>query len=254
MMAGHWRINGFYDVTKLTGLFEAAQRRESCRSFAAAPSTEQWNALTHAADELALPGVRIALGLCDTSLFKPLLAGLVIKFENVQRFAAVIVRDREPQTVVDAGVSGEMFLLRAVELGLGACWVSGTYKRGQVGLRLEADERIVALLALGIPKRLPDLPIRRRRKEITALCPAFDSLNSAQQEIVQYVQIAPSAINLQPWRISPAGPSELTISVGTPGQRLDLGIGLCHALLALGSTPAQFSLGENALSATVRQL
>ncbi len=252
-MPSNWRLNGFYDITKLTGLFEAAQRRESCRAFAAAPTAEQWNALLSAADDLVMPGVRIALGICDNSLFQPML-GLMMKFENVQRFAAVMTTDKEPKSVVNAGVSGEMFLLRAVEMGLAGCWVSGTYKRGQVGIKTGDGEKIVSLIALGRPKTLPSLPIKRKRKDLLALCPDFDSLNFALKEIAQYVQIAPSAMNLQPWRMKLEGPNALSVSVGMAGQRLDLGIGMCHALLALGNTPALFSLSDNAQRATIELL
>ena len=252
-MAGSWNLNGFYDNSKLTALFEAVLRRESCRQFAAAPCTENWNALLAAADELALPGTRIALGLCDTSLFQPLM-GLFMKFENVQRFAAVIATDGEPRSIVNAGVSGEMFLLRAVELGLGGCWVSGTFKRGQVGLKVGGGEKLLALIPLGIPKHLPELPIHRKRKALSVLCPEYDSLTPAFKEVAQYVQFAPSAMNLQPWRIKLINPGALSLSVGMPGQRVDLGIGVCHAMLALGSTPALFSLDESGLVATIELL
>ena len=42
MMDGQWHVNGYFDSTKLTGLYEAAQRRESTRLFAAAPCAEKW--------------------------------------------------------------------------------------------------------------------------------------------------------------------------------------------------------------------
>ena len=252
-MAGNWSINGFYDSSKLTGLFEAAQRRESCRLFAAAPSTEQWNTLLVASDELAMPGTRIALGLCDNSLFQPML-GLFMKFENVQRFAAIIAHEGDPKNVVNAGISGEMFLLKAVELGLGGCWVSGTFKRGQVGIKLRGGEKLLALIALGTPKKLPNLPIQRKRKDLSAICPEFDTMGSALKEVAQYVQIAPSAMNLQPWRMKLLNTGAASIAINTPALRLDLGIAMCHVLLALGSTPALFTLDDNATSATVELL
>ena len=88
-MNENWVLNGFFDAPKLTGLYEAAQRRVSCRSYAAAPTGEQWNALLAAAESLALPGVRIVPGLCDNALFQPMM-GLLMKFENVQRYAAIL--------------------------------------------------------------------------------------------------------------------------------------------------------------------
>jgi nitroreductase len=252
-MASNWPLNGFYDVPGLTGLYEAAQRRESCRSFAAAPTCDQWNALLAAADTLTLPGARIALGMCENSLFQPLF-GLFSKFENVQRFAAVIARDGSPQSAVDAGVSGEMFLLRAVELGLGACWVSVSFKRGQVGIKLAEGEKLLAVIALGIPKQEPKLPVVRKRKDIAVICPEADSLAPALREAAQYVRIAPSAMNLQPWRITMVSDKEVTLAVAVAPLRLDLGIALAHAVLALGSTPAQFTLDDTGLVAGIELL
>lgn len=253
-MASNWRLNGYFDSTKLTGLFEAVQHRESCRSFSAAPTTAQWNALLTAASTLAMPGVRIALGMCENSLFQPAVTSLFVKFTNVQRFAAILSTDSQPRSVVNAGVSGEMFLLRAVELGLGGCWVSGTYRRGQVGLKLESNEKILALMPLGIPKTLPDLPIQRKRKDITAICPQFDVMAPALKEIAQYVQTSPSGMNMQPWRMKLINPTTATISVGSGAQKLDLGIAMCHALLALGNTPALFSLDDSGQTATIELL
>ncbi|MEG1677077.1 MAG: nitroreductase family protein [Clostridia bacterium] len=126
--AATWPLNDFYSPEKSTSLFEAIPRRQSCRCFLSAPSTEQWNALGSAAKAYALPDVRIALGLCDTALFQPFM-GLLMKFENVQRYAAIITRSTSPQSIVDAGVSGEMLMLHAVSIGLAGVWVVGTYKK-----------------------------------------------------------------------------------------------------------------------------
>lgn len=252
-MAGEWALNGFYDVSGLTGLYEAAARRQSCRSFTAAPTCEQWNRLAAAAEALTLPGARIALGMCDNALFQPLF-GLLMKFENVQRFAAVIAADGAPQSAVNAGVSGEMLLLRAVELGLGGCWVSGTFKRGQTGVELKPGEKLLALIALGVPAQQPTLPLSRKRKNLAALCPEYEALCPALREVASYVRIAPSAMNLQPWHITMLSDKAVTVAVALPRLRLDLGIALAHTVLALGATPALFSLDDTGLVATVELL
>lgn len=252
-MAGEWALNGFYDVSGLTGLYEAAVRRESCRIFAAAPTAAQWAALQAAAAELTLPGARIALGLCDNSLFQPLF-GLLVKFENVQRFAAVIATGDAPESAVNAGVSGEMLLLRAVELGLGGCWVSGSFKRRKVGVELRPGEKLMALIALGVPAQEPVLPIVRKRKELAVICPEYEALCPALREAAEYVRIAPSAANLQPWRFTMLSDRAVTLAVALSPLRLDLGIALCHVALALGSTPARFSLDDTGLVATVELL
>ncbi|MEA5013056.1 MAG: nitroreductase family protein [Candidatus Limiplasma sp.] len=251
-MPGPWTLNGFYDAMEMTGLYEAISLRESCRSFASAPAAEVWNSLQCCAQACALPGTRIALGLCDTSLFQPL-GGFGMKFENVRCFAAVIVGENTPENVVNAGIGGEMVMLSAVEQGLGGVWVSGTYKRSKVPLSLEPGEKIKALMALGVPDLPPKPPLARKRKALELLCePGFDKAPSPFREAALVVRAAPSAMNLQPWRMR-YGPEEntMTLSVKQSFQRLDLGIAVSHVLLALGKTPASFALSENGLSATV---
>ena len=250
-MASDWRLNGFMDAEQLSELYEATELRQSCRHFASAPTTEQWRLLLDTADRCALRGVRIALGMCDTSLFRPML-GLFASFENVQRFAAIIVMDSTTRSVVNAGVSGEAFLLTAVRNGMAGCWVTGTFKRSQVGLHLAAGEKLLGLIALGNPITPPSPPLTRKRKPLAELCmPDPTAYPLAFREVAQCVRIAPSAMNYQPWRMTLLSDTSLRVAVSLPAQRLDLGIAMCHATLAIGATSAIYSLAEDGLSATI---
>lgn len=250
-MPEQWQLNGFYDISKLNPLLEAMEQRYSCRLFDCAPSAQQWERLQKAAETLALPGVRIVLNLCDTSLFQPM-GGILMKFENVQRYAAIITTNEDPRSLVNAGVSGEMLLLSAVADGMAGVWVSGTYKKNQTGLTLGEGEKLRALIALGIPKTSPTLPIARKRKEIAQIC-AFDTSKSPAvvREMARAIQIAPSAMNIQPWLLSMPDEKEMTVSVKRPAQQLDLGIAMCHALLAMGRTSADFALSPDGQCASV---
>ncbi len=253
-MPENWQTNGFSDMSQMTALFEAIPYRESCRSFASAPTTDQWNGLLAAADTFKMAGMRIALGMCDTSLFKPF-GGLLIKFENVQRFAAIITTDDSPRSVLNAGVAGEMFMLEAVTLGLGGVWVAGTYKHSQVGLRLEAGEKIAALIALGVPKTTPVPPLDRKRKELSQICsPNFSQAPNAFREAALTVHAAPSAMNLQPWLMAYQPEKTLVLSVKRAVNRLDLGIALAHAILGLGQTEGVYTLSDDALSVSITLL
>ena len=241
--AATWPLNNFYAPGETTALFEAISCRQSCRRFHSAPSTAQWNDLAAAAKSLTRPGARIALGLCDTSLFQPFF-GILMKFENVQRYAAVITADDSAQSLVSAGVSGEMLLLDAVRMGLAGVWVAGTYKKNGVGLTLEPGEKIAALIALGVPAEPPANSFRRKRKPLKELMENdFSPAPIALREIAQSVWAAPSALNRQPWRMryEPEG----TLYLRTPAPSLDLGIAAAHAVLALGNTAASFSLSED---------
>ena len=119
---------------------------------------------------------------------------------------------------------------------------------------LRQNERLLAVLALGVPQAEPQPPLTRKRKPPEAFCPDYAALPSALREVVDYVRIAPSAMNLQPWRITMVSDQEVTLAVAVAPLRLDLGIALAHAVLALGSTPAQFTLDDTGLVAGIELL
>jgi len=226
--------------------------RCSCRSFnQSPPASEQWNELKCAAETFSLPGTRIILAECDNALFSPFF-GLLMKFENTQRFAAIITTDDKAESIVNAGICGEMLMLSAVSQGLGGVWVAGTYKRKDTNINLAEGETIRALIALGIPadtlrgirrdaaENQPSSPANRKRKPLAQICSAnFSEAPAIFQEAAVAVQAAPSAMNMQPWQLA-YEPGEsantLSICVKRPSQRLDLGIAVCHAMLAFTSS------------------
>jgi nitroreductase len=66
--------------------------------------------------------------------------------------------------LLDLGIAGEHFLLRAVELGLGGCWIGWfDAKRAAKALGIPRNERLTSLLALGFPAEDPaGLPPKKR--------------------------------------------------------------------------------------------
>lgn len=240
-----WCLNHFYNPEELAALYEQIPRRASCRRFLSAPSAAQWSELGEAAKRLTLPGVRLELNLCTTELFQPF-GGLLMKFENVQRYAAVFAA---PDAVVNAGISGELLLLEAVRLGMAGVWVSGTYKR-KAAPAAQPGERLLALIALGVPPE--DFAVgQRNRKPLQALVTRGE-LGGIFREIALAVQTAPSAMNGQPWQLACEEDGTVEISVKRPNSRLDLGIAAAHALLALGSTNARFDLAPDQLSVRMK--
>ena len=55
---------------------------------------------------------------------------------------------------------------------------------------------------------------------------------------------APSAVNLQPWRLSYAGRTLLLMKGGLGGSELDLGIALLHMSLGVGEKEHEIQWGE----------
>lgn len=74
-------------------------------------------------------------------------------FENARNYLAGVVDAAVPDVMERAGYFAEKFVIKAVELGLGTCFVGGTYKESAVKAQLRAGEKILFLVLLGHPER-----------------------------------------------------------------------------------------------------
>ena len=108
--------------------------------------------------------------------------------------------------------------------------MSGTYRRKQIRLPMQENETVLAVIAVGVPEKPLQAPENRRRKPLDKLMNAVPA-DGMMLDAAKLVQIAPSAMNMQPWRMEALpGAFALTIS---DRALLDGGIALCHAELAL---------------------
>lgn len=161
-----------------------------------------------------------------------------------------------PRAMEDFGHHFEQVILKATELGLGTCWMGGTFnqtffarriglKPGEampivspVGYRAARPHTIDSLLRLstGARQRKPwqDLFFRGNTPlDMAAAGPLAQPL--------EMVRLAPSASNLQPWRLVVDGDAvhfffqrsrALTFFLGPDLQRIDMGIAMCHFALS----------------------
>ncbi len=166
---------------------------------------------------------------------------------------------RGPHDAEDYGYLVEQAILQATGLGLGTCWLGGTFTKGRFAARLgglACDEIMPAVISLGYPaddgaarirereagsRRLPasSLFFDERFGEALALAPG-DPFATA----LEAVRMAPSASNKQPWRVVRRGADWHFYLQRTRGygkgsplfavlrladlQRVDLGIAQCH--------------------------
>ena len=192
-------------------LRQAALVRTSCRSFAGAPDTAAFAALSYVVGRCALPGARLVLTPVDESLFTGTILGMG-RITGCKMAAVVIACGTEALCRVNAGILGEAFVLEATALGLGTCWVSGTYRRKQIRLPMQENETALAVIAVGVPERPLQAPENRRRKPLDKLMNAVPA-DGMMLDAAKLVQIAPSAMNMQPWRMEALpGAFALTIS------------------------------------------
>ena len=123
---------------------------------------------------------------------------------------------------VDLGYCLEKVVLEATALGLGSCWLGGTFRRSRFARRIELadDELLPVVIPLGCPaesEKLWDRLIRSgsrssRRKPWCELfftedgrTPLSEKDAGSYRNALEAVRLAPSALNRQPWRIIRTG-------------------------------------------------
>jgi hypothetical protein len=164
----------------------------------------------------------------------------------------------------DFGYLFELLVLKATDLGLGSCWLGGSFTRSRFAktMDLREEQIIPAVSPIGIPTKqrsMVDRVIRwgagsRKRKSWGELfydcgtaAPLSQDKAGGFATALEMVRLAPSASNRQPWRCIKAGDTIHFYLQRSPGygagtsidlQRIDMGIAMAHFDLAMEATGA----------------
>jgi nitroreductase len=162
--------------------------------------------------------------------------------------------------LVDFGFRMQAIVLLLADMGLGSCWLGGSFRKSRFSERIGAadGECVPSVLSFGVPAEKPRLletlmragagSDRRRPFESLFFKSGFDRPLSRGEagpfaRIFEMVRLAPSASNRQPWRIvwnpeSGAFHFFLQRDAGYGRQlrwlkrldlqRVDMGIAACH--------------------------
>jgi len=174
---------------------------------------------------------------------------------------------RAPKDLEDYGYLTELAVLRATGLGLGTCWLGGTFSKSSFAARLGGlgrHETMPAVVSTGYPGDDGTGRIREREEGSRRLPSSelfFDGAfgrpllvdDPAFAGALEAVRTAPSASNKQPWRVvrdggdgrdwhfylrrTPRygkGSALFTVLRLADLQRVDLGIAMCHFELVAG--------------------
>jgi len=167
------------------------------------------------------------------------------------------------QNLEEYGYRMEEIVLAATDLGMGTCWLGGTFTKSTFArkISLQKGESMPAILAIGLMEdetqaRSGALRLRvggdkRLSWQTLFYDEGFDTPLSREkarehEPALEMVRIAPSASNKQPWRIVQTDQGFHFILQRTRGyrsimtrlvniddmQRLDMGIAMCHFELA----------------------
>lgn len=179
--------------------------------------------------------------------------------QNAPHLLVGILPEESDRARIDLGFVLEQVVLEATRLGLGSCWITGTYDAEEAGdaAELEPGEVAAAVCALGHPTeegygRLHNRIIRRlagghRRKPLDEIVFSQrwgepwspEDADPALVTMLKHARLAPSAHNAQPWRFIVAD-DHISLTVLKP-MLIDAGIVMSHVTLA---APAAGREGE----------
>ncbi len=181
----------------------------------------------------------------------------------------------KPGSLEDLGYCLEKIILKATSLGLGTCWLGGTFKRASFArqMKLQPGELLPAITPVGYPaeeinhtEQLTRLAVKaKKRKPWTDLFFGPDGKKPLdEKEAGQYrdpleaVRLGPSASNRQPWRIirDEKGKYHLYLMENKLYNRLmgkirlqyaDMGIAMCHFAMVAEeqNLPGQWKFKED---------
>ena len=171
---------------------------------------------------------------------------------------AVLVTPIDPKGLIDGGYVFEKFIIFLEMMGLNTCQI-GMFKREDVKLQVPAEEGQMILLCTPIgqgkeksslkEKAIKAIIGSRKRKELDEMFFEGDKMEAVKEEEkrakLELVRWAPSALNLQPWRIVfdaekahfyIGAKEHARIHGGLNIHTLDVGIALYHYMEAFEKT------------------
>jgi len=250
---------------------ETIQKRFSCRTYAKTPIEEETRALLadFASSLRAGPfgtEPRFTL-LSATEEDRMALRGLgTYGFIRSASGFVIGAMGSGERGLEDYGHLMERIVLYATELGLGTCWLGGSFTKSRFAARIQAgdEETVPAVTAVGYVAQQPgalDSMVRagagahRRLPWENLFYAGRFGVPIAREQAGDYapalemVRLGPSASNKQPWRIVQEDNAWHFYLQRTPGyrqgllmrlmriadmQRLDIGIAMCHFELTAG--------------------
>lgn len=227
-------------------LLEAIDARSSRRAYRdhALPPEAAFELQAAIGAANAEPGIAIRLVDDNRSAFSKLSKTYGL-FSGVRSFIVLAGAAGTPDLLVRLGYHGERVALEAVRLGLGTCWVGGSFDRADQAVAPGPGEDVAGVITVGVvanaktaKERLITTLTRGRRRQAAEFFEADSPPPDWFLRGVEAALKAPSAMNRKPvrftWNNGKAGIRSLHDD--RAGQ-LDLGIAMAHFEIAAGCLP-----------------
>jgi nitroreductase len=170
-------------------------------------------------------------------------------FSGVRSFFAMVGNTADEYLKEKIGYYGELLVLEATKLGLGTCWVGGSFDRKHCPCTLTKSQSLVCVITVGniedkqtFREKAIYRLIHHKRKPLEYFYTS-DAANPPEWFLagIRAASIAPSAANLQPVHFNFKN-GRVTAQVRNPiRDQIDLGISKAHFGLAAGG---HFEMGN----------
>ena len=140
---------------------------------------------------------------------------------------------KDKKLEVNSGYYGEKIVIKAQELGLNTCWVALTYKKSEVPCKINDNEKIVIIIAIGYGK---NRGVKHKSKEFNEVSKTIENIPDWYKRGIEFALLAPTAINQQKFKFELKDNNKVTIKVSGigPCTKIDLGIAKYHFEIGAG--------------------
>ena len=163
-------------------------------------------------------------------------------FSGVKSYFSLSGKADDPLLHEKAGYFGEELVLEATRLGLGTCWVAGSYDKNSTAVKLAEGEILSCVISVGEIRKNENLKekvlsgiIKTKRKTPAQMSKNYDSAPDWFKKGMECVANAPSARNTQliVFEYTPNG--VITENTGSwTSNKVDHGIAQYHFELGSG--------------------
>ncbi len=169
-------------------------------------------------------------------------------FSGVKSYFALAGKSDDTRLHEKAGYYGEELVLEATRLGLGTCWVAGSYDKASTDLGLSSDETLVCVISVGEIKAAENTKekliaklIKTKRKTVAEMSKNSDCAPDWFLNGMKCVINAPSARNKQPVIFEYTdGEVKASLQSNFSFNKIDLGIAEYHFELGSGKKITDF--------------
>lgn len=226
-------------------LYEAISRRASCREFLPDPlPPAQRQQLGKAIDQCNhRSGLRLEL-VCDEPEPFSSFSKAFGQIKGARNYLLLTGPAGDPDMEEKCGYYGEELALTAVSMGLGTCWVGGTYDKNCCLHHLREGEELVCVIAVGHPADPEKAKEPRTRKELQTLAPDLGDTPEWFMGGMEAVLMAPSAMNRQGYTFSCRRDGSVRVRLKGAGSFALVDLGIAKRHFELGAHGGEWTWGD----------